>query len=291
MSNSTKETKENLIGRGLEHIFGRSYYSREEHVQKLRKNLISYPEILADHYKAIDNDASLNEVFSTAKTHDIDLYSIPFWKKKICSLTDDVSKTPEEYSQDIWWGNSDYIISAASMIPDFDWQNLFKELSNHQNHQNYLRAAYTKVATNFSKTSPSKFKVHVDENLFFLSGKKPSYVVRGLMYQLYVKSGFLTKKTARKIRSDGSEDSSVSGVKALTENIDLYTNQDELLLQFTDSKYESVICHLADHLPEHLIPSIMGTEFWYAKRKIENRLEAIEARKIEEKNGQLPVAD
>ena len=245
MSDSPKQIRKKLVFRALEHIFERSYYSRNDEMQALRKDL----------------------------------------------LTDDVVKNPSNYSQDIWWGNSDYIVSAACMVPEFDWYSLFAEISRHQECNNYLRAPYTRVARKLSETNPAKLKIHVDENIFFKKGKKSPYVVRGLMYQLYIEEGFLTKKTARKIRSDGSEDSSVTGVRALTDNLDLYTNKDELLLQFTDSKYEGVICHLADNLPEHLLPSIMGTEFWYAKNCLERRLEAIEARKIEEKNGQLPVAD
>ena len=45
-----------------------------------------------------------------------------------------------------------------------------------------------------------------------------------------------------------------------------------MILQFTDSRYEDVIVTLADGLPVHLLPSIMGTDFAYAKRIMERRI-------------------
>ena len=88
--------------------------------------------------------------------------------------------------------------------------------------------------------------------------------------------GFLSKKTARKMRSDASEESSLAGLSALVSSQDLYSDYDNLLLQFTDSKHEGVVTCLAKNLPEYLITSIMGTEFYGAKREIERRLERIE---------------
>ena len=126
-----------------------------------------------------------------------------------------------------------------------------------------------------NSTSIEGFREYVEDFVFFTK-EKPSYAVRGCLYDHYIGKGFLTKKTARKIRSDGSEESSIQGVKALVRNTDMYSNSDELLLQFTDSRYEGVVSVLADELPDYLLTSIMGTDFYWAKRKIEQRLEEIE---------------
>ena len=45
------------------------------------------------------------------------------------------------------------------------------------------------------------------------------------------------------------------------------------------------MAHLADFLPEYLLTSIMGTQFYWAKRKLEQRLERIEEAKEQERNG------
>jgi hypothetical protein len=277
MSLTSKQIKEKLASKGLSEIFHR--YRTNDTVEKMRKATISHPDILSNHYNAIDNHTSLNEVFKSASQYEIDLYTIPFWKTKI----DEMTKKVKDSARELFYGNADYIISAARMVPGFDWKGLFEVVAPYQNDVNYMRHSYSSIAREYSKTNSSAFKDYVNENIFYTKEKKPAYPVRGLMYSLFVKQGFLTKKTARKIRSDGSEDASMSGLRALTEDLDLYSNSDELLLQFTDSKYEQVIGHLADNLPEHLLPSIMGTEFYWPKRKLEKRLERIEREKIEKR--------
>lgn len=277
------DTRERLIKRGIEQVFGR-YYGHREDKAKIRKMLISYPDILSSRFDVIDNSESLNEVFVTAAKEEIDLYAIPFWREKIESLTS-LLEDDEDRSRELWYGQADYMLSAASMIDDYDWNALFKAVSKFQMFNNYLRPSYVKIAKNFASSNSEDLKKYAEEEIFFSKDKKLAYPVRGLMYKMYIEQGFLTKKTARKIRSDGSEDSSVSGVKALVENTELYSNSDELLLQFTDSKYERVICELAENLPEYLLASIMGTQFYYAKRMIERRLESIEEEKRAAENG------
>ena len=99
----------------------------------------------------------------------------------------------------------------------------------------------------------------------------------------------MTLKTARKIRSDASSDSSVAGLKSLIDNKEKYFNYDDLLLQFTDSKYDDVIILLADTLPDYLITSLMGTESYHGKRRVERRLEQIEADKEAKKKAEPEV--
>jgi len=268
---SITKAKDILVSNGLSHIFGQTY-NISEATKKMRSAILSYPEILSDHFGSINNNAALNQVFDTANEQEVDLYKIPFWKKKL----DKIAASSDENLVELWNGHSNHIVSAANMVPDFDWIKLFKALSGRQDSNNYIRPTYRSVVERFVETSPDKFKSHVETSVFFAKEARPAYAIRGLMYAQYVKAGFLTKKTARKIRSDGSEDSSITGLKALVKNLDLYSNSDELLLQFTDSKYEQVVCYLAQELPEYLLTSIMGTEFFWAKRKIEDRLEAIE---------------
>jgi len=279
---NVKETKDALISRGLERVFI-NRYTLDDVTKKMRKMVLFHPEILTGYFKAIDNHNALNEVFKSANEFEIDLSEIPFWKKKINSIADLATSTDGSVSE-LWYGNADYIISAANMVQDFDWKKLFDNMSILQDNNNYLRTSYKTVAKRYSETNPLLFKSHVENNIFFTKDRKPAYPVRGIMYSHYVGLGFLTKKTARKIRSDGSEDSSLSGLKTLTDNLDLYSNSDELLLQFTDSKYEGVVLHLVDTLPEYLLASIMGTPFYWAKRKLESRLEAIEKAREAAKN-------
>jgi hypothetical protein len=272
-------TKEALIEKGLSYIFER-YRSSCVDTERLRKHVLLHPSILSDRFSSVDNHDSLEQIFKTAKKNDIDLYSIPFWKKKINAMTEAITNGGTS-ARSIWLGHCNYLLSAAAMVKGFDWKDLFMQMALHQSQTPYVRDPYRIALDSFSEQYPSGFKEYVEESVFFTK-TKPCYGVRGFLYDRYVAAGFLSKKTARKIRSDGSEDASLQGLKSLLGNVDLYSNSDELLLQFTDSRYEQVVCQLADSLPDYLLTSIMGTEFYWAKRRIENRLEAIEAAKANE---------
>jgi len=57
-------------------------------------------------------------------------------------------------------------------------------------------------------------RIILEDDIFYAK-KKPGYQARSIFYQRYIEKGLLTKKTARKIRSDGAEEASVAGLKAL----------------------------------------------------------------------------
>ena len=270
-----KSIKTKLIEIGVDKLFLSSRYERpSKEMISLRKGLILHTSLLEEYDSAFSSVDHLSEFFKTAKEFGVDLYFIPFWKKKI---NESVSKKIiEEHSYSIWADRKNEVFSAAAMIPGFDWMPLFSAIATHQASCNYVRPSYIKAVDGLIETSVDKFKEYAESEVFYSKGKRPGYAVRGALYDKYVSQGFLTKKTARKMRSDGAEDASLSGLKALVRDKDLYSNVDELLLQFTDSKYEGVICYLADHLPEYLLTSIMGTEFYWGKRKLEDRLRRIE---------------
>jgi len=219
----------------------------------------------------------LNAILLHAETIDLNLYSIPDWQKPIADLAESLF-TENTSAHDIWNGYRGYAIAAAGMVDSFKWDNLFSKTWEIQKHNNYVRETFRKILKNYANSLPTAFKDLTEEEIFF-SKTKPCYAARGAMYSQYVESGFLTLKTARKIRSDASSDSSVAGLKSLVENKEKYFNYDDLLLQFTDSKYDDVIILLADTLPEYLITSLMGTESYRGKRRVERRLEQIEADK------------
>jgi hypothetical protein len=267
-----EETKKALAGRGLGVVFRQNYRDDREY-ETVKLFVLNNPDLMEDHIDWVDTPEHLNKIFLTANRLDINLYSFQFWKRKIDKM---LKNATAHSSRSIFNGDADYLISAACMAESFDWTSLFESMYAHQASHNWVRNSFSRVLREFAKREPSKLKKHVDEHVFFAKEKKPPFCVRGFLYQEYIVAGLLSKKTARKIRSDGSEDASLQGLRALTDNLDSYSNSDELLLQFTDSRYEQVICHLAENLPEYLIASIMGTEFYYAKRRIEARLERIE---------------
>lgn len=259
-----------------------SYSTRENPLEDSVKTKILKTEFLvSEHVKSAikeKNDDFLASVFNHAKTQKINLYAIPFWKDSVEEVASELLSDSVS-TNEILNGYKDHAISAASMIGGFKWEGLFLKLYSFQRSNNYVRQSFHNVLSYYSAEYPESFKSFAEDEVFF-SKTKPSYATRGTIYAAYIKNGFLDAKAARKIRSDASEEASCTGLKSLVNNKDLYPNYDDLLLQFTDSKYESVVVHLAENLPEYLIASIMGTQSYWAKKSIEERLERIEREKI-----------
>jgi hypothetical protein len=249
----------------------------------LKNGKILLPEVKRATVESDEN--FLNAILLHAEAIDLNLYSMPDWKKPIADLAESLF-TENTSGHDIWNGYRGYAIAAAGMIDNFKWDNLFDKTWDIQKNNNYVRETFRKILKNYASSLPTAFKELAEDEIFF-SKTKPCYAARGAMYSQYVESGFLTLKTARKIRSDASSDSSVAGLKSLVENKEKYFNYDDLLLQFTDSKYDDVIILLADTLPDYLITSLMGTESYHGKRRVERRLEQIETEKEANKKAEL----
>ncbi len=283
-------TQEYMKDYGIKILFrhGRygSYGRREDAPLEyaIKSKLLRSESLISKHLNsAIENDDSdvLFSLFRHAEDAEINLYSIPFWKAPVKAIANQLL-SDDSTAYEVYTGNREYAITAAKMMDTFDWKDLFEKVYTAQRGNNYIRVSYKKILEMYAFTCPESFKTFAEEEVFF-SKSKPSYATRGSIYSEYIRGGYLSLKTARKIRSDASEEASTNGLKALVEHKELYSNYDDLLLQFTDSKYDSVIVHLAENLPEYLIASIMGTQSYWAKKAVEDRLERIEAEREAEK--------
>tara|TARA_A100001011_G_C14319697_1_gene849924 strand:+ start:6546 stop:7448 length:903 start_codon:yes stop_codon:yes gene_type:complete len=204
-----------------------------------------------------------------------DLYSTSeFWKDYIDSKLEEF----EEESGHCLIGSSSYdksglYLQLVSSKSDYAWNKGFQSLiSTIESSKQYCAENYiSKYFEQYLDKDPTSFKKDVESVIFNRKLKAP-YGIRGSLYRHYCRGGFCTEKTARKMRSDGSSDASYAGLKAIIDNKELYPNVVNLYLQFTDSRYEFVLKTLAENLPVHLLPSIMGNDFWSVKRTIENRM-------------------
>ena len=231
-----------------------------------------------DYYNHFDKSRFIDNVFKIASDENIDLYSIPEWRQKIdLFLTEEFLNKEREDSHyspflENFYDRATYILNAANMVPDYDWTNLFNKMYDLQASYKYTRNSFRFVFDKLSETKPAHFKEFANSNIFWPIKNKPNFAIRSTFYKKYIELGFLDKKTVRKIRSDGSEDASMSGLKALILNEELYSDYFDLLLQFSDSKYEGVLMILARELPVHLLASIMGTDSDWVKQTIDKRL-------------------
>lgn len=178
-----------------------------------------------------------------------------------------------DISQLMGWNSrsSDYM-KAISMIDDFDWSALFEKAFQWVRNRRYYGDIFNVIAAEAAKRNPGHFLAEVNEPLF--KTQSIPYGIRAHLYSSIILSGNLDAKMARKMRSDSSEYASRIAVDALLGTSDkLYSNRDQLLIVFSDSKHQDVIKALAYGLPKHLLYSILGTDFHWLKSIIDNRMQ------------------
>ncbi len=280
-----QSNSENIInymkGCGLDTLFYRSRYggnNDKPETESIKLALIKNERLIRDKvFESLENRDSgsdfLNSIFHFVKNKNIDISESSFWNSVVDNICEKAFE--ENFLLNIYNGYRDYAIVAAKMKPSFRWDNLYFKLLEHQGDNKWVRHSFNTTLDMFSKTNTESFSEYAESNVFF-SKSKPNHVLRSLVYCKYIERGLLNAKTARKIRSDASSEASASALKALVGSKDKYSNYDDLLLQFTDSKHEQVITLLAGSLPDYLITSILGTEFFWAKRAIEERMERID---------------
>ena len=170
------------------------------------------------------------------------------------------------------------LMSVASLLsPKFDWSVYYNSLEESIRVATHTNRAWDLPLDMYMKNDEGLYRKFL-ENSLFGSERKLSHEVRSYLYKRMISGGYLNSKFARKMRSDGSEFASECAVSTLLKNEDLYGNFDELILSFSDSRYESVISTMAKFLPERLLPSIMGAaqRFGNAQWHLNRRFQEIE---------------
>ncbi len=171
---------------------------------------------------------------------------------------------------------------AALLKPGFDWSVYFGPMEASIKVANYVNQDWNIPLDMYLKNNESSYKAFL-ENILFKSNEKPPHDIRGYLYQRFIRAGYLIAKLARKMRSDGSEAASVCALNTLLDSEDIYDNFDELVLSFSDTRYESVVTTMARKIPDRLLPSIMG-----AAQRFPNSQYALAKRfqEIEESNSE-----
>ena len=175
-----------------------------------------------------------------------------------------------------WYGKS-LVVQAATLNPNYDWSILFNKVISENTSLSYISHSIRIIVNCYSEYDKKGFYDYV-----FKNAKSHKWETRALLYQALINSGTLTSKMARKMRSDGAAKASRTAVKSLISNISLYPENEHLFVQFVDTTYEEVANELARGIPENMITYMVGSQFYYAKRVIQDRMREIELRKDQE---------
>tara|TARA_R110002020_G_scaffold50716_7_gene143234 strand:+ start:21896 stop:22786 length:891 start_codon:yes stop_codon:yes gene_type:complete len=237
------------------------------------ENIFEFISDKEDHYFGmVDHNAS--SLVSMFLEHflkkDIAYDDLGLWKpfvSKLASLLD----TNDEVRSSIRNGynrSRNIYLLAACFSDSTDWSSLYDE---------YIGASYGYVSSNqdliisqYSKKFKTEYRSFMYDHIFC---KSPlDHTRRGRHYRHYVASGLLTKKEARKMRSDGSEYSSLCGLRSIIENESLYSNFEELITQFVDTRYPDVSLELAKKLPVNMLSYLAGCSHYATKRCLQKRI-------------------
>ncbi len=221
------------------------------------------------------NNRALNS--SKKKTNFNLVNTSNFWTKKYQELLDSSNSntlSPEQINSILYDSCSPYLNILRWKEESVSWSNIYSNIKNIIKSASYATFGIEVLIQNLAKYDPIFFKMEVDENIF--GSHSFSYPLRSIFYIHYIKNGFLSKKTARKLRSEPSESCSLDGVRALLreseKNSSLYPNLSELLIQFSDTKYPTVEIEVANHSPISILPSLVGFKHPSAKKIIEGRM-------------------
>jgi len=234
-------------------------------------------EKLVEKYKHVFTQAPhlLTNICSESARYKINLYKINAWKSFLDESFATLIKDPL-FVIDAIRSEQNFINIYASWNESVNWMKIYDGYFDRQGQSSYVSIPFIKTLKEYFRTNPLCARNSIDVDLFEATSK-PDANVRAEMYKAYISAGFLSKKKARKIRSETSEWASNSAVKHLLEmneeNTSLYPNIDDLILQFSDTKYQSVQETIAKLAPFRIIYAFVGFDSQHAKRYIEKRMQ------------------
>jgi hypothetical protein len=221
-------------------------------------------------------DMSKSVIFNyISKNDSSEAYNISSWKKEIDESSNLISA--ENISSSHWDLFYDHrrrfngehqphrALCANKISGARSWSSIGTSLASSMQ---YSSATSSFILSEWISQSGEGFVEYTESHCF---GKVLHHKTRGVFYAALSGSGLLTKKQARKMRSEASSAASCLGLASLIKNKDLYSNYDELLTQFMDTRYEDVAHELAKNAPIHMISYLLGSEHYWAKSVAEKR--------------------
>lgn len=197
----------------------------------------------------------LSTSFTYAKKNGIDLSVKPGFKEWIASNANRLKTDLMAGKYKNYWEHpdSDYVavIEAGFLSGAADPEALFKQKFSKYGTSYRLGAFDCQLLKSIANRSP-KLIVEQIEHIDFSSSA--GYGIRSEIYAAIAETGYLTKKAARKIRSDASEEAASNGIRTIADNIHKFPNANEVLSQVMDTKYFAPAKYLAETIPRELLP-------------------------------------
>lgn len=225
-------------------------------------------------YPSEEREQILSQAFSYARNKGITLLEDPpfanWIKDNSGRLNQDIVSS--RYSH--YWERppEDYIamIEAGFISGDSDPAHICKRYYNVK--RNNCNNFDTELIKSIAARKPEVL-IELVEDVDFV--KNVSYSFRSIIYTGLIGFGKLSKKSARKIRSDSSEEASDSGVRAIADNIHKFPNAAEILSQVMDTKHFSSAKYLAETVPKEYLPFMAVCQDQRVREIVVNRMHGV----------------
>ena len=275
------QNKSFLLQKGIGFLFNTW---GDEHIKSgLVKN------ILDNICELVDDPSELDEVSKSivygflSENQSINPLSKDGWRKDIESSSESLSN--ETLGQWVLLNEGRRRFNGHS-IPHFsfysnlilkkaDWSSVGRRLSPLLRYNSETSSI---IFSSWLEEDREDYMSFVDDEIF---GKKWGWEVRSVVYKELIAQGLLTKSYARKLRSEASSKASCAALNCLVKNEELYSNYDELITQFMDTRHEDVAGILASNAPIHMLSFLLGSDFYWAKSTAERRFNEYYASKGE----------
>jgi hypothetical protein len=197
---------------------------------------------------------TLSLVFLYARENGINLLSDSFFATWISQngnrLNDDINSS--RYSNYWQRPSPEYlaVIEAGFISGSANPATIFKDRYSRIK-RTYLNSFDVELIKSIA-IRDSEVMIQTVEDTEFV--KRVSYTIRAKIYSSLAECGKLSKRAARKIRSDSSEEASDAGVRAIAANLKKFDNAPEILSQVMDTKHYSSARYLAENVQKEYLP-------------------------------------
>jgi hypothetical protein len=162
------------------------------------------------------------------------------------------------------------MIEAGFISGDSDPAHICKRYYNIK--RNYCNPFDSELIKSIASRKPEVL-IKLVEDVDFV--KNVSYSFRSVIYTGLISFGKLSKKAARKIRSDSSEEASDSGVRAIATNLHKFPNAADILSQVMDTKHFSSAKYLAENVPKEYLPFMAVCQDQAVREIVVNRMHGV----------------
>ena len=217
---------------------------------------------------------TLSLAFAYARDNKISLMNDSSFKTWIEENCNRLNEGIEAGNHRNYWQrpSSDYIafIEAAFISGVSDPEAVSKRYRHVGNH--HINAFDIELVKSIAARRPDVLIDIVEDTNFV---KNVAYSFRSVIYVALANCGKLSKKAARRIRSDSSEEASDAGVREIATNLHKFENATEVLSQVMDTKHYSSARYLADTIPKQYLPFMAVCQDQRIREIVVNRMHGV----------------